>query len=1202
MIGKPSLITNFSNCSVRAGWGTGPLRKIGKSLRTLSILIATVAPLALGAGASAGFPVSSVSPPAAESSQLPAGALLGARRALEEGRADDALAELMRLTERYPDSILATLLLGHAWRGTGDPVAATRAYLRALDLQPEFAEALIALGDVHMQAGNPQEADEYYARAIAAAPDFSLAYRKAVAADVALLRDGAAVEHLQRYLELEGEEVEALAILGIQQYLNENRDGSIETLQRVLQLDPDNGKAHYGLGTAFSDRPADYGRAIEHLRRAIAAGEGDATTYYLLGKVFAAQGEHEQAIAALENVVELDPNLADGHYRIAQAYARLGDRESAGVHQRRFEELQRESEAGDFQTRRLFTLKATASTALTDGDLPAFREVMQQLMAVDPTDPEVFILAARGSLATDTVDPGIDALSRILSGRAARWDVFYYHGLLLQRAGRLEESRDKLLQALEKNTTFADTYVALGNVLTDLDDPDAAAQAYRTAASLDRGNAASSGHDRMVALLAEIGRSKPQGFLTQKRVEGARRDLIARAAGASPFDRAALLIRAAALQIQADVRLGVESLEQVSELLTALSEQERTALRPRIDFWTGVGYLREAMTANCVDLRLDGGCVLPIGPSGVHREPAAAEAALDGLEAAWRNTARGTALHVAARWLANIAYRAAGRDASGLPPGLVIDPTAFAGSAGFPRFENVAASAGLDTFDYAGGAIVDDFDNDGYLDVFTSTMDPNGQVRFFRSRGDGTFEELTTTANLVGIVGGLDINQTDYDNDGDLDVLVLRGAWLDADGRNPNSLLRNNGDLTFTDVTFEAGLGDVHYPTQTAAWGDYDNDGDLDLYIGNEWTALQPSPSQLFRNNGDGTFVDVAEEAGVLNLGRAKGVAWGDYDGDGFPDLYVSNLGTDNRLYHNNRDGTFTDEAAILGVAAPTSSFSTWFWDVNNDGALDLLVNNYGIPSAQGLAVSFVAAGIIGQTRAANIPALYLGNGAGGFEEAARAYGIDRLTMPMGSNFGDLDNDGYLDFFLGTGDPSYETLLPNVMYRNVGGERFVDVTYSGGFGHLAKGHAISFADIDNDGDQDIFQQLGGFYLDDAYFNALYENPGFGGHWLTIKLVGTESNRAAIGARIRIEVMEGGQRRSIYRHIGSGSSFGANPLRAEIGLGEAARVDLLEIYWPTSGQTQTFRDLAADRFIRITEGDDRIEVLNPGSFRIGGDRR
>ena len=713
----------------------------------------------------------------------------------------------------------------------------------------------------------------------------------------------------------------------------------------------------------------------------------------------------------------------------------------------------------------------------------------------------------------------------------------------------------------------------------------------------------SSGHARMVALLAEIGRSKPLAFQEAADVERLRRELAATAAGSSPLERAARLSRLGAFELRIGVQGGIERLEQVLESIPGLSGPERASVGPNIDFWLAVGYLREAMTANCVDLRIDNGCVLVAGPSGAHREVEPADAALGHLVRLLRNIPPQHALYLTAKWLANIAYMQLGRYPGGVPEGLAFSPTIFEGNEGFPSFENVAAAARLDSYDHAGGAIVDDFDNDGYLDVVSSTLDSNGQLRFFRNQGDGAFVELTEAANLAGIFGGLNINQADYDNDGDLDVLVLRGAWLEADGRMPNSLLRNNGDLTFTDVTFEAGLAAVDYPTQTAGWADYDNDGDLDLFVGNESSVAQISPSQLFRNNGNGTFTDVADNAGVRNFRRAKGVAWGDYDGDRFADLYVSNLDGDNRLYRNNRDGTFTDVAPEVGVVAPTSGFSTWFWDVDNDGALDLLVNNYGVPDEhRGPRVAPAAASVMDEARTTKIPRLYLGDGQGGFREVAVQYGIGQATLPMGSNFGDLDNDGYLDYFLGTGYPGYEALLPNVMYRSVGGERFTNVTYAGGFGHLAKGHAVAFADIDNDGDQDVFEQLGGFYPQDAYFNALYENPGFGNHWIAIKLVGTQSNRAAIGARIRLEVESDGLRRSIYRHVGSGSSFGANPLRAEVGLGAASSVDLLEIYWPTSGQTQIFHDVLADRFIRITESTDRIEEMARRSFELGSNER
>ena len=157
----------------------------------------------------------------------------------------------------------------------------------------------------------------------------------------------------------------------------------------------------------------------------------------------------------------------------------------------------------------------------------------------------------------------------------------------------------------------------------------------------------------------------------------------------------------------------------------------------------------------------------------------------------------------------------------------------------------------------------------------------------------------------------------------------------------------------------------------------------------------------------------------------------------------------------------------------------------------------------------------------------------------------------MAGNFGDLDNDGYLDFYLGTGYPDYEALMPNVMYRNRRGTGFADVTSAGGFGHLQKGHGIAFADLDNDGDQDVFEQMGGFLPGDKYFNVAFENPGFGNHWIGVELVGVRSNRSAIGARIRAEVVENGRRRSIYKHVNSGGSFGANPLRQTIGLGEAS---------------------------------------------------
>ena len=189
----------------------------------------------------------------------------------------------------------------------------------------------------------------------------------------------------------------------------------------------------------------------------------------------------------------------------------------------------------------------------------------------------------------------------------------------------------------------------------------------------------------------------------------------------------------------------------------------------------------------------------------------------------------------------------------------------------------------------------------------------------------------------------------------------------------------------------------------------------------------------------------------------------------------------------------------------------------------------------------------------------------------------------MGSNFGDLDNDGFPDFYLGTGYPNYEALIPNLMYRNRGGDGFSDVTTNGGFGHLQKGHGVAFADFDNDGDQDVFEELGGAFPGDAFANALFENPGFDNHWIKLKLVGVESNRSAVGARIRLEITEDSKTRSVFKHVNTGGSFGSNPLRREVGLGYASKIDVLEVFWPTTGKTQRFEDVDVDQLIEITEG-------------------
>ena len=261
---------------------------------------------------------------------------------------------------------------------------------------------------------------------------------------------------------------------------------------------------------------------------------------------------------------------------------------------------------------------------------------------------------------------------------------------------------------------------------------------------------------------------------------------------------------------------------------------------------------------------------------------------------------------------------------------------------------------------------------------------------------------------------------------------------------------------------------------------------------------------------------------------------------------------------------------------------------------LDLFVAGYG-PN-----IADVAADYLGLPNEGVEPRLYRNDGASGFTDVTRETGLHRVHLTMGANFGDLDNDGFPDFYLGTGWPTFDAIGPNIMYRNNEGESFVDVTFSGGFGHLQKGHGIAFGDYDRDGDQDVFVQIGGFYPGDAFSNALYENPGHGSpglewhsplrsRWLSVRLVGVESNRAAIGARIRATLATEHGTRVVYAHVNSGGSFGASSLEQEMGLGRATRIVSLEVHWPTSGITQVFHDVPLDTHLEITEGDNEYRI-------------
>lgn len=597
-----------------------------------------------------------------------------------------------------------------------------------------------------------------------------------------------------------------------------------------------------------------------------------------------------------------------------------------------------------------------------------------------------------------------------------------------------------------------------------------------------------------------------------------------------------------------------------------------------------IANLRLAEQENCVCEQGGDTCIFPFQPDSQHTKrngaTRAAQLLVQGLEWNPRD------LH--SIWLLNLCHMALGTFPDGVPELYRIAPARLESEFDIGRFENIAPQIGLRRRACAGGAVMDDFDGDGDLDVIVTSMEPATPMAYYRNDGQGAFTDVSESTRLSMQVGGLNLVQGDIDGDGRLDLYVPRGAWMGPTGEMPHSLLQQQPDGTFMDVTVRAGI-DVVAPSQVAAFGDIDNDGDLDLFVGCESIRTQSGwsyPSRLYRNLGQGRFEDIAASAGVQNNAYCKGAAFGDFDGDGLLDLFVSNLGGANRLYRNLGGGKFVDRAAELGVLEPIESFATWWFDVNNDGWLDLFVGNYSDRDRNSDIAAYYKNGTTGSDSAR----VFVNIDGQRFIDDSQRLRIARPYFPMGANFGDFDNDGFPDIYLGTGDPDFGSLWPNVALRNDRGRTFQDVTTSGGFGHVQKGHGVAFGDIDQDGDQDVFVNVGGAYRDDAFFDVLYRNPGHGHHWLTVRLAGQRSNRFGVGARIAVEVEEGAGSgtRTVYTWVGSGGSFGGNSLQAELGLGDATRIRSLEVKWPGTGLIERFEDVPMDRVLSITEGTGSIQ--------------
>jgi hypothetical protein len=616
------------------------------------------------------------------------------------------------------------------------------------------------------------------------------------------------------------------------------------------------------------------------------------------------------------------------------------------------------------------------------------------------------------------------------------------------------------------------------------------------------------------------------------------------------------------------------------------------SVRPNMMALLGINALRRGEQDNCIGCVGPSSCIFPIAPEAVHTQPSGSREAVRWFSAyldEWPGDLR-------IRWLLNIAAMTLGEYPDKVPPRFRIAVEPFRSKRDLGRFENVATRVGLIARgpDLAGGAIFDDFTGDGRPDIFTTSFDVVRGAGLYVNRGDGRFEDRSAAAGLDEQVYALNVARADFDNDGRLDVLLLRGAW-EKPAR--MSLLRNKGDGVFEDVTVAAGLG-VPISSESAAWGDYDNDGRLDLFVCGEYrqrpdpdsaekSSYRPDPrnhSRLYHNEGNGKFVDVAEIAGVQNDRWAKGSAWGDYDNDGTLDLFVSNMEGPARLYRNLGDGTFLDVAPELHIYGPPHGFTCMPWDYDNDGRLDIFVGDYSSNLGE------VVADYMGLPVNSDDHAhLYHNLGPDGFREVSKEAGLARPMPVMSVNAGDLDNDGDLDLHLGTGWMSLSGLVPDLMYENVGG-RFEDVTDSTRTGHLQKGHGVSFADWDDDGDLDLFIVFGGGYPGDRGYNTLFQNPGHKNHWLKVKLNGTKTNRSALGAKLQIDLVGPDGPRSIHRVIGNNGSFGGNSLVESIGLLDAKSVDRLTVTWPTSKTTQTFRNLAADQAIEITEGVEKYKVV------------
>ena len=535
-----------------------------------------------------------------------------------------------------------------------------------------------------------------------------------------------------------------------------------------------------------------------------------------------------------------------------------------------------------------------------------------------------------------------------------------------------------------------------------------------------------------------------------------------------------------------------------------------------------------------------------------------------------------------------------------------------------PIFRDIAAQSGLaashissDEKHYvvesmSGGTGLFDCDNDGRLDIVMvngSTVDRYKQggdplVTLWHQDADLKFTDITEKAGLTRKGWGMGVAVADFDNDGNLDLFVT--------GYGGNALYRNKGNCTFEDVTDKAGVRGGGFSTGVA-WADYDRDGNVDLFVSRyvhvdinnlpafgstKFCQFKGVPVQcgpwgmegesdlLYHNRGDGTFEEVSKKAGVDDPEKyyGLGATWGDYDNDGWPDLFVADDATPNHLYRNNHNGTFTDEAMVAGIALngegqALGSMGVAWGDYDHSGRLSMFITEF-----------------------ADQPnTLYRNEAADRFEDLAMPSHLGQPSLPLvgwGTTFFDMDNDGWLDLFVANGHvyPQMDEVRgsapyaePMLLHRNLRNGTFEEVSRPAGLGDmpLKSRRGAAFGDIFNNGNVDIVVLNVG-----APPSLLLNTNKSSNHRVLFHLVGTKSNRAAIGARVTIHA---GGMTQFDEVRGGGSYLSQNDLRLHFGLGSAAEIDLVEVRWPT-GKSESFKNVAADKLYTVIEGQGIGETV------------